>query len=438
MSTDVNGRASLVHSGRWAEADEALLGELDGASGARALELVECPRPPASTPAPAPSHVVGLARCAAARAVVLANAGHDRAAAVRHADEAFALAGEIDPDTFWHSMLVLLHAEELDRVEDECRVLARSPRHRTVVPLLLARVLALSGDLTNAHGVLSGVVERTGSSLAVAWLVEVMAELGHPDRAVALLESRGLRGAMRGAEHRAHLLAARGAAGLAAGRFRPALQDLLDAGRVLASLGVRNPSVVMWQARAALCASALRQPDLAVALAEEQYAAAQRWNSPWGRATALHALAIARTDERSMQRLQHAIELVAAGRAQGGRTRMCYDLAVLLRERQSFRDAESLLDTAMQAARSAGNVTWADRVARATEAVVSARTTAGGRLSSQEITTARLARSGLSNREIAAQLCLTTRTVEHHLSGVYQKLGISGRPDLAFALGALS
>jgi DNA-binding NarL/FixJ family response regulator len=138
-----------------------------------------------------------------------------------------------------------------------------------------------------------------------------------------------------------------------------------------------------------------------------------------------------------VQRLHHAIELVADSRAQAGRARMCYDLAILLWERQSYSEAESLLDTALQTARRSGNVTWADRVARATEAVVSARTS-GARLSSQEVTTARLARAGFSNREIAGQLRLTTRTVEHHLSGVYQKLRIPGRSELAFALGALA
>lgn len=56
------------------------------------------------------------------------------------------------------------------------------------------------------------------------------------------------------------------------------------------------------------------------------------------------------------------------------------------------------------------------------------------RLSGQEITTACLARARLSRRAIADRLDLTARTVEHHLTGVYHKLGISSRGHLAFAL----
>jgi DNA-binding CsgD family transcriptional regulator len=57
-------------------------------------------------------------------------------------------------------------------------------------------------------------------------------------------------------------------------------------------------------------------------------------------------------------------------------------------------------------------------------------------LSGREREVALLAAAGRSNREIAAALVLSVRTVENHLRGAYEKLGIAGRDDLPDALGA--
>ena len=47
---------------------------------------------------------------------------------------------------------------------------------------------------------------------------------------------------------------------------------------------------------------------------------------------------------------------------------------------------------------------------------------------------ARLVASGLSNREAAAQLYLSPKTVEYHLASVFTKLGVSHRHQLAARL----
>jgi DNA-binding CsgD family transcriptional regulator len=57
-------------------------------------------------------------------------------------------------------------------------------------------------------------------------------------------------------------------------------------------------------------------------------------------------------------------------------------------------------------------------------------------LTPQEEQIARLARDGLSNPTIAAQLFLSPRTVEWHLHNAFVKLGISSRKGLRQALRA--
>lgn len=65
-----------------------------------------------------------------------------------------------------------------------------------------------------------------------------------------------------------------------------------------------------------------------------------------------------------------------------------------------------------------------------TDAGFSPRATAPNPLTDREHDIARLAADGLTNREIASRLFVSTKTVEFHLSHVFAKLGITGRREL--------
>jgi DNA-binding CsgD family transcriptional regulator/DNA replicative helicase MCM subunit Mcm2 (Cdc46/Mcm family) len=105
------------------------------------------------------------------------------------------------------------------------------------------------------------------------------------------------------------------------------------------------------------------------------------------------------------------------------------------RRRVAARDQ---LRAACDAFTSLGALAWAERAAaelRATGETV--RTgTAGNPLTPQELQIARLVSDGLTNRDVAAQLFISPRTVDHHLRNIYRKLGISSRTGLARALSS--
>ncbi len=54
-----------------------------------------------------------------------------------------------------------------------------------------------------------------------------------------------------------------------------------------------------------------------------------------------------------------------------------------------------------------------------------------GRLSTRETEVLKLAASGLSHKEIATQLRISTRTARNHLAHIYSKLGIHDRAQAA-------
>jgi DNA-binding CsgD family transcriptional regulator len=109
-----------------------------------------------------------------------------------------------------------------------------------------------------------------------------------------------------------------------------------------------------------------------------------------------------------------------------------------LRRANHRADARGELTTAYEMFGAMGMEGFAERTRRellATGATVQRRSVeTRDDLTAQEAQIARLARDGLSNPEIGAQLFLSARTVEWHLSKVFAKLGISARRQLRVAL----
>ena len=109
-----------------------------------------------------------------------------------------------------------------------------------------------------------------------------------------------------------------------------------------------------------------------------------------------------------------------------------------LRREDRRRDARAELRTAYDRFTEMGVEAFAERARHellATGDTVRKRTVeTAGELTAQEAHIARLAVDGRTNAEIGAQLYLSIRTVEWHLSKVYTKLGVGSRRELRPAL----
>ncbi len=109
-----------------------------------------------------------------------------------------------------------------------------------------------------------------------------------------------------------------------------------------------------------------------------------------------------------------------------------------LRRERRRADARARLRTAHEMFEAIGMQAFAERARHellATGETARKRTVeTTGELTPQQTQIARLARSGLSNPEIAAQLFLSARTVQYHLANVFTKLGITSRRQLWQAL----
>jgi DNA-binding CsgD family transcriptional regulator len=114
------------------------------------------------------------------------------------------------------------------------------------------------------------------------------------------------------------------------------------------------------------------------------------------------------------------------------RTRLLY--GEWLRRGKHKADARTQLRVALETFERIGAAPWAER----TRTELTATGTTGraadhglsGSLTPQELQIVRLAAQGLSNKEIAAQLFLSSRTVGHHLYKAYPKLGVASRAEL--------
>lgn len=349
----------------------------------------------------------------------------------------------IDRATFTHLVITLMIADELDLALKLCEDAFAATASREV-PVASAQIHSLRTHLYLRAGRLAEA-EAAGLAalrifdqlklgrqrvvtLAVTGLCSTWAEMGDPGRASELFALHRLDGPVPETRRFDRVLYHRGIVRSRLGDHGGALLDLLECGRRLMRRGVRNPGGTAWRSHAAEEYLALGRPAEALRLAEEEVALARRWGRPRALGGALRVAGLASQDEHLVAESVQVLNNSAA-RLQLARSLLSWGTLLPQTDRRPvYRRAHDL-------AKACGSVPIMTLAANELRA-------AGGRrsrrdscaLTDQEMCVASMAVRGKTNREIAAELYVTQRAVEQHLTKAYRKLGIPGRPQLATAL----
>jgi DNA-binding CsgD family transcriptional regulator len=376
--------------------------------------------------------------------------------AARTAEQALgdgALLSEQTADTmpFYQAVYVLGGAERLDRAGKLLDValadavargsqlgFALASLFRSYVELVAGRVGDAEAEAANALRAADDRVWSTGFPACIAATVDVLAVQGRTALAERLLQEHDLHGPLPDSVPHRVLLHSRAQLRIVASDVAGAMADYDEFERREATGPTLHPwlnnhrlGVVTTLVRAGRVPEAHERAAAAVA-------AARHWGTNHAVGRAQIALAAASPPDEAAVHLIQAAALLAESPARLDLAAALVELGALQRRSGARAAAEDALRRGFDLASRVGSTLQAER-ARSELIALGRRPrraamTGIDALTGSERRVADLAAGGMSNREIAQSLFVTTRTVETHLSSAYRKLGIVSRSDLPDAL----
>jgi DNA-binding CsgD family transcriptional regulator len=350
------------------------------------------------------------------------------------------------------AVVTLLWAERYDEAQtlaDAAVAEAQASANGMILPAVLAQRAWLAfrrGDLTAAEADARALLDTHGPpsppllrNRATGVLIDVLVERGDLDEAERTLDP--LAGDIAGTSLTATILRhTRGRLRFAQRRFGEAFDDFRAAGEIAIGGLAPSPCYLAWRSDAALAALALGQPDTARSLSDEELELARAFGAPRTLGVALRGAGLVAGGQHGEALLREAIEVLAGPDTQLEQARALADLGAFLRRDNRRVLARDLLRRAVDAAHHLG----AGALARQAETELRATGAKPRRvlltgleaLTASERRIAELAAEGLTNREIAQTLFITARTVEGHLTNVFNKLDVETRTGLPAALAS--
>ena len=321
---------------------------------------------------------------------------------------------------------------------------------RLGAPVLVVHGLVLRADLGFRMGEWPAAIadateavslaEDADQSIALAYALAILAILeavtgavdaarAHADRARDGARRHGLRVVEESASF------ALGAVELALGAPERALVTLEATAAAVGATGRGEPAVVLWPADHIEALIAVDRPDDASAAIDRLAAQAQATGGAWARGVVerYRGMLAAEVDYDAIFARAIGYHASSAMPFEHARTQLCYGQ----RLRRSGRrvEARTQLREALSTFESLRASPWQQRAEReltgSGEHLRRGPSTDRDQLTPQELQIARLIAAGATNREAAAGLFLSPKTIETHLTRIYRKLGLRSRSQLA-------
>ena len=206
-------------------------------------------------------------------------------------------------------------------------------------------------------------------------------------------------------------------------------------------LGVLEPCWAPWADTAMVAFLRAGLVDEAQALVEHLDKVTQRLPCRWPRSVAALGRAGLAEARGALEEAEHhhrqAVELLDGVDLPLRRARALLTYGRFLRRNRQPARARAPLSRALQESEACGGMPLAAQAQSELRASGGRRRRlSAGQLSTQERSVIALAIEGASNEEIANRLFVSVKTVEHHLTSAYAKLGIRGRKGLPTRLPA--
>jgi DNA-binding CsgD family transcriptional regulator len=231
------------------------------------------------------------------------------------------------------------------------------------------------------------------------------------------------------------LLAVRGFLELSLDRAGEAHTTLVDLAHQAAAAGFAQPAVQRFHPDLIEAAVAVGDLETAHRHLDELHECARVLGSPWPRTVGARCAGILAAADGDLPAALDHLELALAEHQrlpsafERGRTLL--HQGIVLRRLKRKRGARTSIEAARDVFRHDGAVLWAERADAELARISGSSPRERTDLTETERRVAALVAVGRANKEIAAELHVTVRTVESNLTRVYSKLGIRSRSQLA-------